>query len=566
MTRRRAEWIASAALWVAACGDSGGDSSSASGSTSGASNGVTESAGSTSTSGASDSVSATAPTEGGQSVSDSQATTGGVSVTDSTVSDSFTSSESGTTSGTSASTGAESTTSGTTGAVSVSDSGSSSGGSSDTGEPLQCVPPAGYDGPKDPACAISPQVGTFDPVTEWSKSTWAVAPTYNQVMAAPIVVSLTDDNGDGKINDEDIPDIVFTTFAGGGYSATGVLRAVSGKDGAEILNIQGQVTGAAGVAGGDIDGDGLVEIVSVAANGAIKAFENTGELKWTTAASLASAYAGPAIADMDGDGKVEVIAGKAILNGADGTVRGMVAQGTGLAIAVIADLDSDGVQEYIAGNAAYGPNGQTLWSNGKSDGWVGIADVNLDATPDIIVTGGGRMRLQTNKGAVVWDVALPTTGGGPPTIADYDGDGEPEIGVAGATAYVVLKADGKVLWSQVTKDASSQQTGSSVFDFEGDGAAEVIYNDELSLRVYSGTNGAEKLKIVGHGSGTIYEYPLVVDVDGDGQSEIVVINNNYAYGTKTGVTVIGDKDKSWRPTRKIWNQHAYSITNTIRVS
>ena len=62
------------------------------------------------------------------------------------------------------------------------------------------------------------------------------------------------------------------------------------------------------------------------------------------------------------------------------------------------------------------------------------------------------------------------------------------------------------------------------------------------------------------------ERPLVVDVDNDGQSEIVVINNNYAYGTKTGVTVYGDKDKSWRPARKIWNQHAYYITNSIRVS
>ena len=55
-------------------------------------------------------------------------------------------------------------------------------------------------------------------------------------------------------------------------------------------------------------------------------------------------------------------------------------------------------------------------------------------------------------------------------------------------------------------------------------------------------------------------------IDNDGQSEIVVINNNYAYGTKTGVTVYGDKDKSWRPARKIWNQHAYYITNMVRLS
>lgn len=91
----------------------------------------------------------------------------------------------------------------------------------------------------------------------------------------------------------------------------------------------------------------------------------------------------------------------------------------------------------------------------------------------------------------------------------------------------------------------------------------MVYNDEVRLRVYAGSDGTEKLNILGHGSGTLFEYPLVVDVDNDGQSEIVVINNNYAYGTKTGVTVYGDKDKSWRPARKIWNQHAYYITNVI---
>lgn len=420
---RRAEWVASAALVIAGCGDNGGDSISASGSSTSATAGVTEGQASTSTSNASDSASATAPTEGGQSVSDSQATTSTASESatgGSSSSDSVTASGTGSTGQVdpSTSTSSDSTTGDTTGAVSVSDG--SSGGS--TGGPLpMCVPPGGFNGPKDLNCAIAPKVGTFNPVTEWSKSSWAVAPTFNQVMAAPIVVSLNDDNSDGKIGEDDIPDVVFSTFAGGAYSSTGVLRAVSGKDGAEILNIQGQVNGAAGVAGGDIDNDGLVEIVSVTSGGAIKAFENTGELKWTTAAGLASQYAGPAIADMDGDGKVEVIAGKAILNGADGTVRGTVAQGTGLAISVVADIDVDGVQEYVAGNAAYGPTGQTLWTNGKTDGWVGVADMNLDAVPDIIVTGAGRARMQTNKGVVVWDVALPGGGGGPPTIADFYG-------------------------------------------------------------------------------------------------------------------------------------------------
>ena len=39
-------------------------------------------------------------------------------------------------------------------------------------------------------------------------------------------------------------------------------------------------------------------------------------------------------------------------------------------------------------------------------------------------------------------------------------------------------------------DHSSSATGSSVFDFEEDGYAEVVYNDETMLRIYDGETGA----------------------------------------------------------------------------
>jgi hypothetical protein len=52
----------------------------------------------------------------------------------------------------------------------------------------------------------------------------------------------------------------------------------------------------------------------------------------------------------------------------------------------------------------------------------------------------------------------------------------------------------------------------------------------------------------------------VADVDGDGHAEIVYSSSSYS-GPERGVTVIGDADDSWVPGRKVWNQHAYSITN-----
>jgi len=38
-------------------------------------------------------------------------------------------------------------------------------------------------------------------------------------------------------------------------------------------------------------------------------------------------------------------------------------------------------------------------------------------------------------------------------------------------------------------NASSNVTGSSVFDFDANGAAEVVYADECFLRMYDGSTG-----------------------------------------------------------------------------
>jgi hypothetical protein len=66
----------------------------------------------------------------------------------------------------------------------------------------------------------------------------------------------------------------------------------------------------------------------------------------------------------------------------------------------------------------------------------------------------------------------------------------------------------------------------AVFDFEGDGKAEVVYADECFLRVYDGSSG-EVLYSAYRTSGTWYESPVVADVDRDQNTEIVVNNAYY---------------------------------------
>jgi len=127
-------------------------------------------------------------------------------------------------------------------------------------------------------------------------------------------------------------------------------------------------------------------------------------------------------------------------------------------------------------------------------------------------------------------IALERGGsGGPPTVADFDGDGKPEIGVATKKFYNVVEpndATGALqpLWKATNHDLSSSVTGSTVFDFEADGSAEVIYADECFLWVYDGKTGAVRFATQTT-SFTATEAPIVADVDGDGKAEIVMVSN-----------------------------------------
>ncbi len=454
-------------------------------------------------------------------------------------------------------------------------------------------------------CESIPDFGVFTPSPASAFTGLEVnGLIYDQSLTTPVVADI---DADGH------PDIAAVMYRGNLLDA--VLVILDGRDlSLKAHSAVGVQPNSAGLAVAQLDpSTPELEIVAIRHNGGLNVYRHDGSLWWshsTGALGTIRDHSAPAIADVDGDGRPEIVLGFSVIS-ADGTEL-MLDQGQGGdnwnangAMTVPVDMDlvinpetGQREMELVAGNRVMKLDGTYLWdvSETYSDGYAAVADLDGDGIPEVVVVSLGNVRVHHGRtGELLWGpVPIPDLGGGagrggPPTIADFDGDGRLEFATAGRGAYVVFdmdcigedvdlsacpsgRSDG-VLWVMAVQDISSSVTGSSVFDFDGDGRAEVVYNDECFLRVYDGTTG-EVLYQVANSSRTGSENPIIVDVDGDFKAEIVVVSNNdqiirdacdhnpgYPEGGTHGVFVYGDAQDNWVPTRAIWNQHTYHITN-----
>ncbi|MCA9656786.1 MAG: VCBS repeat-containing protein, partial [Myxococcales bacterium] len=345
---------------------------------------------------------------------------------------------------------------------------------------------------------------------------------------------------------------------------------------------------------------------------------------------------GPSIIDLDDDGIPEIVMDEMVF-AANGCIQNTesytdYAGNIGVQSAVV-DVDLDGRPDLVRYNNIAEWNTITKqWQTkpwffqnaSQKAGHVAIANAgtysqlagkDINELPEIVVVSAptinagyntsGEIRLMALNGQTVWG-PIPiyknnesfAGRGGPPTISDFDNDGHVEFAAAGAYYFGVYDPDcgpaqpqrpggtcdrapemqglpDGVLWAQPSSDWSSNMTGSSVFDFDGDGKAEVVYRDECYARVYDGQSGEVLFSAPGF-SLTGIEYPTIADVDGDFKSEIVVprtlgnINcpspdplfaDSGDHVKKPGFVIYRDPEDRWANSRPIWNQHSYSVTH-----
>ncbi|MFN7144976.1 MAG: FG-GAP repeat domain-containing protein, partial [Myxococcota bacterium] len=258
--------------------------------------------------------------------------------------------------------------------------------------------------PIDATCEAEPEVGTFNPIVEWLWDTNPLVPGYEQVMATPVVGNLTDDDGDGDIDADDIPDIAFTAYAGGNYGSAGVLTVISG-DGAgthwSLTSAGGHgFYGSGGVAIADVDADGSPDVCAAATTAGVVCLEADGTFKWQGGTAV-DAYGYPSVADLDADGRPEVIWGREIID-SGGRLVATGAYGTGsngyASTSFAVDVDGDGFLEVVAGNAVYERDGTALWYDGGPDGWPAVGDFDGDGAPEIVRVSNGYVYLSDGDG------------------------------------------------------------------------------------------------------------------------------------------------------------------------
>jgi hypothetical protein len=484
-------------------------------------------------------------------------------------------------------TGTAGSTSAPTGSASGSGSGSGPGsgsgldttaGSTASGGPLLDVgvPDVGLgqtcevldDGSGIGPCTDSAPPDSFEPEVQWA---WEGDGDRRQIITIPLVANLTDDDGNGTIDLCDTPDVVVQAFAN--YANfLGAIYVLDGATGQVHWQSEPIIDASFTPALGDIDGDGLPEIVAVRhGTQHLLAFEHDGTLKWQSVEPWNDfGFSALALADLDGDGAVEILADTSVYSAAG--LRQLLLPETTITgwgnATTAADLDGDGDLEIVLGRSAFHHDGSPYYMTmSVPTGYPQVANLDDDPEPEVLVQSYDGLTVLEHDGtiklAALRPSGVPADGTSwirPATVHDLTGDGVAEWATSSGGIYAAYTANGGLLWSFPVEDVTGSAAGTA-FDFLGDGVAEAMYGDEHRLYVLDG-QGMPLLEVP-RSSGTLQEYPVVVDVDNDGSAEILVVSNAGWFGSQTApaLQVIRDAKDRWIPARRIWNQHTYHVTN-----
>ena len=392
------------------------------------------------------------------------------------------------------------------------------------------------------------------PVLKWQHggcySSWCETGWYS----SPAVADL---DGDGKAE-----------VIAGAYT----VYLLNGEDGTVERSIDTQGSRVwPGIVVADLDVDGDLEIVTAQGGGYLNVLDHTGDVEWwRRPEGLENELRGLSAYDLDGDDTLEIVVTAAVGSRVntwvyehDGAVRAgwpQLSDDSGYAWgafndnAAVGDLDRDGIAEIVVPSdvhyvCAYSADGAQIPAHaiygGKGWGKVGVWE-----SPAIELRGWGTCR----SGDPREERYRANFAHGPAAIADVNGDGAVEVVAVGNVydcvpgypsryngVYVFNRDrsrfnDGVHDWADPPRDTGAPlsedyglienaQPNPVVADLDGDGQQEILYAS------YDGRVHAFWLDKTEHGNwpyavytGGPYRFasePVVADLDDDGHAEVL---------------------------------------------
>jgi hypothetical protein len=370
----------------------------------------------------------------------------------------------------------------------------------------------------------------------------------------------------GDLDGDGTADII----TGSGPGAAHV-KAFSGKDGSLLHSIfpyGDNFSGGIFVATGDVNGDGLDDIVTGAASagGHVKVFDGKTGAEIHSFFAFSPTFTGGvrvATGDVDGDGRADIITGSG-----PGSAQVKVFSGKSLAeirsfapydprfdggvFVAAADLDGDRSADIVIGNDA-GGSPQVKVFSGRTGGElqsfspfpstfsggvrVATGDIDGDKVVDIIASGGlgsGSTKIFSGKTSqeirALVPFGTPYSGGVFVAASDFDGDGLADV-VTGADAGAVPHV--KVFRALTGAEMNSFNAFPTSFsggvrvatgDIDGDGTSDIITGSgpgASHVKAFSGRDGSTLHSFFAFDGFSGGVFVASGDVNGDGLDDII---------------------------------------------
>jgi hypothetical protein len=337
------------------------------------------------------------------------------------------------------------------------------------------------------------------PGPSFAKTVWY------RVSPNPSAVLIRDLNGDGK------PDLAIANawldweeLVGGKFEAMGTVSVRLNRGDGTFAPRRDYSTGAgsAGLASGDLNGDGVPDLVS--ANGeeeSISVLFGRGDGSFLPKQNypVPNSPMAVAVGDLNGDDKPDVVSGvgsnaTVFLNNGTGGLQPKVDYAAGTGVSAVALVDADG------------------------DGHLDVVTANSEAKSISVLRNNGDGTLAS---PVAYDA-----GPAPAAIAsgDLNGDGKPDLAVAHSespfVSLLLNAGNGTFAAKRDYRSGGAEQPGIKVVDLNGDGNPDVVTLTDGGISLLLGAGNGTLAPPLGYRGSSGYGDVAVGDLNGDGRPDL----------------------------------------------